>query len=130
MSFCANYTLEVYDNPNNISVFDIIKFMYQQLEKDEDTFYPFSYELDRMYHKYKNNPNELHEFETGYSEEICWMNDGMELLAKQFPTVIFKLHCEGEDNTCYDEYYRGENSVRYDAKIPPLNMADLEDIEV
>lgn len=130
MGYYTYYTFEIHKNEGKVSAYEIIEWIKKHMdEENEDFFYPFEESINDLFLNDENHLKASENLEL-YPCDICkWYDydEEMELLAKQFPTVIFELHGDGEDSDdCWNAYYKGDKSVKYYAEIPPLNPKDLE----
>lgn len=120
MGYYTNYTLEIHATKDN--GLNIINKMSEELENDK--FYPFEFELEDILESDNKNLLKLE------GSEAKWYDHEEEMreLSRSFPTTLFELHREGEENgDVWDKYFlNGKMQECYaEMTIPPYDESKL-----
>ena len=128
MGYYTNYSMSIYKNDENITTYDIVNTIKNLMEKEKGMFYPFENEIKRMCDDEDNKKFydiDLDSYQTKwyeYAEDMC-------KLSSCFPSVIFQLDGEGEENgDLWTAWYKNGKQVIHCAEIiiKPLDEKEFK----
>lgn len=120
MEYYISFDIEIQDIDNK--GYDSNKIAKYMLD-DPYAFYPFKYQLKNFIKRIEMEPDLKYKFCFTHNDGVGWRrcNDEMIRLSKEFPEILFKVHCDCEiaDHT-WDKYFmNGKMQCCRPKVVPP-----------
>ena len=121
MGYYTKFSLSVEEGSCNAR--DVAKYMLKEIA-DKEKFYPFEDCLEDIFEEISEGAD------LEFNGNGSWRKHEEEMveLSERYPNVVFKLHCEGEEQgDVWDKYFLNGfmQTRRAKVEIPPFDREEL-----